>query len=353
MPKLCSCLEWQRSLPEAARPQFFAGESCRPELIGAMRSSALRIVAFALGLLASFFGPALTGSSAPPDAAPPNATAYRALRVARAALGAEALDRLAEMTGRDGVPQPYLWKIVLQTGTKTTGWKEIDVADGKIVAQHVLTRPPDAVGVVKLQALNVDSAGAFDAADAQSRKARVRFDAVNYALRANEAGQPVWTMELVDQNGAGVGTMRVTASDGTLASLDGRLANIPGRPGETPAVAANAVPPSTAATITTTTVNTTASTAPPVGGPPPPAVHDIDSAAPPPVPAQDSEGGFFTRAGRTLDHTQGNVVHSFDSAHDNVARSFETAHQKVDHSLRATGATLEHFFTGHSDPDRE
>ncbi len=302
------------------------------------------MAALVLSCAGSFSALASTASSAPPDTGLQNATAYHALRVARAALGAEALDRLVEVTGRDGVPQPYVWKIVLQAGPKATAWKEIDVADGKIVAQHVLTRPPDATGVVKLQALNVDSAGAFDAADAQSRKARVRFDAVNYTLRANDAGQPVWTMELFDQNGAGVGTMRVTASDGTLASLEGRLADAPARPSETPAVAA------TTATTMTTTVSTTA---PPAGGPPPPAVHDVDTVASAPAPAPESEGGFFTRAGRTLDHTQGNVVHSLDTAQDNVARSFETAHQKVDHSLRATGATLEHFFTGRSEPDRD
>ena len=147
-----------------------------------------------------------------------------------AALGGEALGRLVEVTGHDGVPQPYVWKIVLKDGANAS--REIDVADGKIVAQRTVPRPPEVSGLVKLQALNLDSGGAFAAADAQSRKVRVRFDSINYALRADSSGQPVWTMDLFNKDGASVGTMRLTATDGTIASIDGRLAEGPGRPGE-------------------------------------------------------------------------------------------------------------------------
>jgi hypothetical protein len=314
-----------------------------------MTTSILPVVALAFTLTASLFASATPAVAASDSAPAENATAYRALRVARAALGGEAFGRLVEVTGRDGVPQPYVWKIVLKEGAN--GSKEIDVADGKIVAQRTLGRPPASTGVVKLQALNVDSGGAFDAADAQSRKARVRFDSVNYTLRANESGQPVWTLELFNQNGAGVGTMRLTATDGTVASIDGRLANAPGRPGEPLTAANNAGPARTVST--TTTVETTtvpAVTVTPAPEAPPPPVHDVDN-APAPAPG-DSEGGFFTRAGRTLDHTQDNVARSIDTAHDNVARSIDTAHAKVEHSLRATGAKLERFFTGHSDLDQ-
>jgi hypothetical protein len=319
-----------------------------------MKTSTFPLLALACGLSAAFFAFATATS------APENATAYRALRVARAALGAEALGRLVEVTGHDGVPQPYLWKIVLKEGAN--GSKEIDVADGKIVAQRTLSHPPEFTGVVKLQSLNVDSGSAFDAADIQSRKARVRFDSVNYTLHANAAGQPVWTLELFNQDGAGVGAMRLTATDGTVASIDGRLANAAGRPGEPLTAAGNAAPPSTAATTTTTTTVETTTVPPPPGAePPPPAVHDVDVAPPPP---SGTEGGFFTRAGRTLDHTQDNVARSIDTAQDNVARSLDTAHDnvvrgidtahaKVDQTLRATSAKLEQFFGGHSDPDKD
>ena len=333
------------------------------KLIADMTKSALPVAALAWLVAAPFFAPASAPAAADASSSE-NATAYRALRVARAALGAEAIGRLVEVTGHDGVPQPYVWKIVLKEGA--AGSKEVDVADGKIVAQRTLARSPNVPGVVKLQSLNLDSSGAFDAADAQSRKVRVRFDSLNYTLHANAAGEPVWTMELFNQEGNTVGTMRLTATDGTIASIDGRLAAGPGRPGEPLTAAAEAAPKRTAATTTATTVETTTV---PAGSPPaaePPAVHDVDNpGSPPPASSGDSEGGgFFTRAGRTLDHTQGHVVRALDTAQDNVARSLDTAHDnvvhgldtahaKVDHGLRATGATLERFFTGHSDLDKD
>ena len=173
-------------------------------------------------------------------------------------------------------------------------------------------------------------------------------------------------MELFDRDGVGVGAMRLTATDGTIASIEGRLAEGPGRPGE-PLTANATVPASHTVSATTTTTVETAPAPPPPPPPPtqlapsePPPVHDVDVSTTQTEP--DTEGGFFTRAGRTLDHTHDNVVRSLDQTHDNVVRSLDTAHDnvahaidtahaKVDHSLRATGATLQRFFTGHSDLD--
>jgi hypothetical protein len=315
-----------------------------------MKTSAFPFAALT-GLIAAAFLLPNTGTRAA-DAAADSATAYRAIRVARAALGSEALGRLVEVSGHDGVPQPYIWKIVLKEGA--SGSKEIEVADGKIIAQRTVPRPPEVSGPVKLQALNLDSSGAFAAADAQSRKVHVRFDSINYTLRADATGQPVWTMDLFNLDGASVGTMRLTATDGTIASIDGRLAEGPGRPGEPLTAAGAAVAPARTVSTTTTVQTTTApAPAPPSAVlPPPPPVHDVETAPAPAAAGDDSGGGgFFTRAGRTLDHTQDKVAHSIDTAHDNVARSIDETNAKVQHSIRATGAKLDRFFTGH-DPDQ-
>ena len=160
----------------------------------------------------------------PPDA-PDNATAYTALHVMSKALGREALDRVVEVAGRDGAPQPRLWKIVLK---EDTGSREVDVEDGKITAQRPLTRPPAYATPIHLSDLNLDSSGAFDASDGQARKVKLRFDSLNYVLRVNEAtGKPVWHIELINKEGTGVGTIRVAAHDGTVLSTDGRLASNP------------------------------------------------------------------------------------------------------------------------------
>jgi hypothetical protein len=314
------------------------------------------------GLIAAALLSLGSASKAADAAANNSATAYRAIRVARAALGAEALGHLVEVTGHEGVPEPYVWKIVLKEGAG--GSKEVDVADGKIVAQRTLSHPPEVSSLIKLQSLNLDSSGAFAAADAQSRKVRVRFDSINYTLRAGESGEPVWTMDLFNREGAPVGTMRLTATDGTIASISGRLAEGPGRPGEPLTAAGAAATTGHTVSTTTTTVETTAAP-PPMPPPttlaPPPPVHDVDTAT---VPAPDDNGGggFFTRAGRTLDHTQDKVKTSIDTARDNVARGIDTGQDtvarsidetntKVQHSIHATGATLERFFSGH-DPEQ-
>jgi hypothetical protein len=316
-----------------------------------MKTSAAPLVTLLLAAGAALLFP-VAGTSAPDESSAANPTAYQAIRAARAALGAEELGRLVEVTGRDGVPQPYIWKITLKEGANSS--KEVDVANGKVVAQRTVPHAPASTAVVKLQALNLDSSGAFDAADAQSRKVRVRFDTINYVLRANEKGQPVWAMELFNQDGVSVGNMRLTATDGVIASMDGRLANGPGRPGQPMTASNNPAPPSTVSTTTTVETTTTVPPPPPpsTAATEPPPVHDVDNPPASTVTVSDStEGGFFTRAGRTLDHTQDNVVHHLDTAQDNVVRSIDTAHQKVEHSLRATGAKLERFFTGHSDLD--
>ena len=253
------------------------------------------------------------------------------------------------------------------------GTREVEVVNGKIVAQRPLSQPVSSAPI-KLQDLNLDSSGAFEATDAQARKTRVRFDSINYTLRTSEkTGKPVWTLELYNQTSAGVGTMRIAANNGTVASMDGRIAAEPAavqkkteteqkstpkpavasvRPAATPkpspAVVAverpaprrevvTTTPPVT--TTTTTTSTTTLQTNQPV------AVIDVPDADPGNVTVQtttEDGGGFFTRTGRTLDRTSHTVTRSLDRAgHD------------VDHGLRRAGATVERFFTGRSDLDSD
>ena len=283
---------------------------------------------------------------------PDNPTAYTALRTMSKSLGKESLDRVVEVTGQGGAPQPGLWKIVLKEGA---GSREVDVEDGKITAQRPLSRAPAYSTPIHLGDLNLDSSGAFDATDAQARKVKLRFDSLNYALWVNEGtGKPVWHIELLSKEGTGVGTIRVAAHDGTVISMDGRLASNPPpavvstpRPTPRPVVASSTTPvptprvvystpypvvstprPTTSTTTTTTTYEqrTTGRNA-----------TDSDNvytqtSPPPPAqpPPEEEEGGLFTRTGRTLDHTG----------------------HRVENTLRRAGAKVQRFFTGHSDIDQ-
>ncbi len=291
-----------------------------------------------------------------------NSTAYTALRLVGKTLGADAINRVVEVSGRDGKPQPTSWRIVLKEGE---GTREVEVVNGRIEAQRPLTRA-SMLAPVKLPDLNLDSSGAFEATDAQARKTHVRFDSVNYSLRTSErTGKPLWTLELFNQEGTPAGTMRIAANNGAIVSMDGRVAAdgpIPAKkpvaeerpaakpPTATPRTAATPKPAPTAVVVdhptprrdlrppaTTTTTTTIVQTNSPAAVVDVPDADPTGPAAPPPP---DDGGGFFTRTGRTLDHTSQAVTHSIDQAGRNV-----------DHGVRRAGATVQRFFTGRSDLD--
>ena len=296
-----------------------------------------------------------------------NPTAYTALRLVGKTLGADAINQVVEVTGRDGKPQPTVWKVVLRDGA---GSKEVEVVNGRIGAQRPLSRPADGAPI-KLPDLNLDSSGAFEATDAQAKKVHVRFDSINYTLRTSDkTGKPLWSLDLFTESGTAAGTIKIAAHSGTVITMSGRIAAeaapaaskpvavstpaakptaTPGRtePRATPTPKTTTTvvtterpaprrdttnPPVTTATATVTTVQTAPVQTTVVDVPD----ADEPAAAPPP----EQSGGFFTRAGRTLDHTSQTVNHSLDHAG-----------QEVSQSARHVGASVQRFFTGHSDLD--
>lgn len=304
------------------------------------------------GVLAAWALAVPAGAQTTQDAPPDNPTAYTALRVVSKSLGRDALDRVVEVVGREGAPQPRVWRIVLKEGT---GSRELDVEDGKITAQRPLTRPPAYPTAVKLSDLNLDSSGAFDATDAQARKVKLRFDSLNYVLRVSEStGKPFWQIELINKEGTGVGSIRVAAHDGTVISTDGRLASNP-LPTPTPAVVASTPRPTPRPVVVSTPPPRVVTSTPyPVSTPPrvsttttttttierrPPVIQQTETVRTTdsdnvyvqsqPVQTPVEEGGLFTRAGRTLDHTN----------------------QRVENTLRNAGSKVQRFFTFRRDSD--
>ncbi len=236
-----------------------------------------------------------------------NPTAYAALRLIGRELGADNLNQVIEVSGRDGVPQPFLWRVTLLPADSRPGevgatLREIEVAGGRIVARRTLSRfqRPGLSAVftaMNLRGLNLDSSGAFDLANAQGRKIKLSFDALDYTLRSDPAtGRPTWTVQLLGPEREDLGALTLAASDGTVVASTGRIAAAgTGEPG-----------PSGPGRATATTTVT---------------VDETDARA---------SGGFLERSGRTLDKTG----------------------RQVERSLRKAGATVERFFTGRSDLDR-
>ena len=327
-----------------------------------MRQLSIGWAAFG-GLFALALAGPLGAQTAAPDSTADNDTAYTALRAMARSLGKDTLDHVAEVSGRDGKPQPTQWKIILRE-TVGDGSREVDVAGGKVTAQEPVPQLPSAKGVIHLSDLNLDSSGAFDATDAQARKVRLRFDSVNYVLRVAEGtGKPQWTLTLFNKEDAQVGAMRLAANDGNIVSIDGRLASNPTpAPTSTPAVASSVVkrtdtvtttrPRATVATTTHTTESRVMTTTTTVGTPPPPSPSTPVPA--PPVatiadtetvdeaPADHGEGGLFTRTGRTLDKTGQTVKSTLDKTG-----------QTVKSTLQRTGSRLQHFFTGRGGSDQD
>lgn len=144
-------------------------------------------------------------------------TAYKALRIFGKEQGEALLNRVVELRGRNGVPQPQVWKVTASDPAARGGLKEVEVQRGKIIAQRTPTsRPGGAGAVMDLNRLNLDSDGAFTIADQELRERAVPFDRIDYVLRAAAVGQPpVWQIDLFDR-GAKVATMQIAADTGTV-----------------------------------------------------------------------------------------------------------------------------------------
>jgi len=167
---------------------------------------------------------ALSLSPLPLLAAGPD-TAYQALRTVGSERGADSLNRVIEVEGRGGVPEPVIWRVVLDDPAARGGVRELDVAHGKIVSEHTPIRAysgSTAGALIDFHKLNLDSAGAFTVAEKEAQKAHVGFDSVDYTLRTGDGADasPVWVIHMMDTAHHSVGTLSLGADTGVIATND-------------------------------------------------------------------------------------------------------------------------------------
>jgi hypothetical protein len=161
-----------------------------------------------------------------PALAQEDATAYQALRVVGAELGRGALNHVVSITGIEGNPQPEKWKIVLEN-PDGGGVRELEIADGKIDSEH---RPDRSVtgstegATIDISRLNLDSSGAFAVASHTAETSHARFATVDYTLRTDERGEPVWIVTLLNSSARPVGTIYIGATRGTVRRTEGMFA---------------------------------------------------------------------------------------------------------------------------------
>ncbi len=161
-----------------------------------------------------------------PALAQENATAYEALRVVGSELGRGALSHVVSITGVRGNPEPEKWKIVLED-PDGRGVREVEVADGKIDSEH---RPGRSVAgstegtTIDTSRLNLDSSGAYEVARHTADLSHANFATVDYTLRTDERGEPVWIVTLLSRSSRPVGTIHIGATRGTVKRTEGMFA---------------------------------------------------------------------------------------------------------------------------------
>lgn len=173
---------------------------------------------FAMKATAAFFLGAVL-LAAPARAQNAQLPAYEALRTVGREKGENWLRSLVEMRGVDGDPQPTRWLLTFRDANARGGVREFAVTRRGVVSERAPVRAQtvDAAQVMSARALNLDSTGAFTAANKQAASAKVGFHSLNYLLQ-NKRGTPIWLLQLFDATGAEVGKMEISAQDGSLVS---------------------------------------------------------------------------------------------------------------------------------------
>jgi hypothetical protein len=154
-------------------------------------------------------------------------TAYDALRIVSSNLGRAAMSHVISINGVNGDPQPETWRIVLEDSRATAGVQEVEVTNGRMTSARTSTR--SVVGsaqnaTIKTSRLNLDSSGAFQVASHTADKSNAHFATVNYTLRTDERGDPVWIVTLLSASGKPVGTIHVNCNRGNVVRTEGMFA---------------------------------------------------------------------------------------------------------------------------------
>ena len=149
-------------------------------------------------------------------------TAYDALRAAGARLGADAQNRLVEISGRGGRPQPVLWQVQLEEASGRSGLVQVNVQRGVVVGQ---SRGAGPGGRLNLASIQLDSDGAFAIANTEAIRSEISFDRLNYVLRA-EGGFAVWRVELLDGPTSLVGSLKIAADTGAVIERSPQVTHV-------------------------------------------------------------------------------------------------------------------------------
>jgi hypothetical protein len=154
-------------------------------------------------------------------------TAYEALRVVGTQLNRSFVDHVISVTGTNGTPQPESWKILIDDPRARGGIREVEIRNGRIESERTPIRSVAGStegATIDTRRLNLDSSGAYAVASHTADKSNTRFATVNYTLRTDERGDPVWIVTLRDQSARPVGAIHIGANRGNVTRTEGMFA---------------------------------------------------------------------------------------------------------------------------------
>ena len=138
------------------------------------------------------------------------ATAYDAMRVVGKEKSESLLEKITEVRGLHGSPQPSTWKI----STKETSY---DIRGAKLTS----TSAGRALTPLNLSELKLDSDGAHTVAEREAKKAAFSYDYADYTLRSGAQSTPVWEVRLVDEGHEKIAILSIGADTGKVLSSEG------------------------------------------------------------------------------------------------------------------------------------
>lgn len=154
--------------------------------------------------------------------------------------------RLARIEAREGTPVPERWHFIVHDPKSAEGVHEYVVAAGEIVASREVSqfvesiRPADVFGS---DALKVNSDRAARIAQLYAHANNVTVAAMHYELKKQgAAAAPLWTVTCLDDAGAEIGRVVISAGKGNVVAHPGFTVEppppvVPVTPAATPSLA--------------------------------------------------------------------------------------------------------------------
>jgi len=128
--------------------------------------------------------------------------------------------KIVEVRGDRADPFPREWIVLLNDSSARGGVREITIAGGKIASERTPLRgQSETIGLLPMERgkLSFGADGVFRLVQQEAVRSKVGFHWLDYVLRGDPGSKvPVWQVRLYDHMGASIGSMAVSAQDGTI-----------------------------------------------------------------------------------------------------------------------------------------